>query len=36
LRKELKMIRGNQGKNVGPKKDKISEKIIVICAKEPW
>jgi hypothetical protein len=28
--------RGNQGKIFGPKRDKISEKIMVICAKELW
>jgi hypothetical protein len=36
LRKELKIIRRNQGKEFGPKRDKISEKIIVMCAEEPW
>jgi len=36
LGKELKMIRRNQGKEFVPKRDKISEKIIVICAVEPW
>jgi hypothetical protein len=36
LRKELKMIRRNQGNGFGPKRDKISDKIIVTYAEEPW
>jgi len=30
------MIRRNQGKKFGPKKDKVSEKFIVTYAEEPW